>query len=828
MTKLSGFVRGLPEFWATCPIYAKGVELPPDKNGKVRTSDGKVPHVRWKKDHITPSQAAQIIESAPDCFKAIGVRTGPISRGLVILDVDKRLGALKRGWTGLEGAPFIESGRRNAGKYLFYVPEKMWDEVDDISHTGNNNQGHEVLWNRQGIIFGAYAHGGDYKFQGDVNSIPEAPAWLLADMKESFRRKEASKKTATDLLDRRSREEKIDFVKVCLSAIPPQGGEDHWVKIGMMIHSGLPDETGLDLWRQWSKQDTDYSEDWENGDPCEDRWSAGFKAGGGLTFGTLLYLAKEADPRGNRFKSEEGKRVKEWVMRIHAEADAEKDRYITPQQTFSSIREAVQDVYEMDNPAEQMVEMHFLAIKTAWKVEKLQEMYTAHQEFMAAEQQGEITLEDLQNMNLEREYLIPGVIPKGFTTLVYGPGGEGKSSAVWAITKHVASGTPFKVDGHLEPVEKGPVLIFNGDQPLPQLQEQLTEIDISQEDMRNVIIRNGFDLSQQGLFLDLMKKYTPSLVVIDSLTACSGSRAADENKSIYAAPLYWLVRNNGRLFHSTSIMIIHHANRQGGFRGSSSIRDSVDEVWSLRRLNEEERNAEIARGNKLPERSRVVTVEKSRQGRENKTLWLHKGLDETFSIEERAKELKRGESKDERPQEEKVHDFLRQNRGEAFTLKQICKGALGGDHSAFLPGIKTAVRRLCKKGLVEKAGVSGKSHLYRTLSLDRSLYVRGATPKLDTLTQEPLQEKGSECVSRRVSASVSNPVDTHETTEKPVSQPSQTVEQPSVSTSSDTLLDTLRDTLKDPSDTNGSDPSVSKVPRLPARMQHGPGMWNVS
>ena len=88
MTKLSGFVRGLPEFWATCPIYAKGVELPPDKNGKVRTSDGKVPHVRWKKDHITPSQAAQIIESAPDSPKAIGVHWGP-GRGLVILDVDK-------------------------------------------------------------------------------------------------------------------------------------------------------------------------------------------------------------------------------------------------------------------------------------------------------------------------------------------------------------------------------------------------------------------------------------------------------------------------------------------------------------------------------------------------------------------------------------------------------------------------------------------------------------------------------------------------------------------------------------------------------------------
>ena len=68
-------------------------------------------------------------------------------------------------------------------------------------------------------------------------------------------------------------------------------------------------------------------------------------------------------------------------------------------------------------------------------------------------------------------------------------------------------------------------------------------------------------------FIKLMQTYTPKLVVIDSLIGCSGGRAFDENKSDFAQPLYWLTRNNGVLFPRTTILIIHHANKNGGFQG---------------------------------------------------------------------------------------------------------------------------------------------------------------------------------------------------------------------------------------------------------------------
>ena len=133
-----------------------------------------------------------------------------------------------------------------------------------------------------------------------------------------------------------------------------------------------------------------------------------------------------------------------------------------------------------------------------------------------------------------------------------------------------------------------------------QMQDQLAEINIPEDAMRNVVIRNGFDLTQQGRFIDLMKKYKPSLVIIDSLVGCSGARAADENKSIYARPLYWITRNNGVTYPATTVMIIHHSNKQGGFRGTTAIRDAVDEVWALRKLSDEEQKLEIEAGSDDP------------------------------------------------------------------------------------------------------------------------------------------------------------------------------------------------------------------------------------
>ena len=148
--------------------------------------------------------------------------------------------------------------------------------------------------------------------------------------------------------------------------------------------------------------------------------------------------------------------------------------------------------------------------------------------------------------------------------------------------------------------------LLNGDQPLVQLKEQLQEVDFPVT--KDSMIQTDWQLQRYAQFIKLMKKHEPKLVVIDSLIGCSGGRAFDENKSDFATPLYWLTKNNGVLFPKATILIVHHANKNGGFRGTSAIRDAVDETWALRKPTDEERGVVGAH-------SRLITIEKSRSGR---------------------------------------------------------------------------------------------------------------------------------------------------------------------------------------------------------------------
>ena len=184
---------------------------------------------------------------------------------------DRNLSRLLKKWgKTLEGAPVVTSTKANAAKYLFRVPEALWGEVKGfgLSDTG---AGYEVLWGRQGLLYGAYpgssdgkAPAGFYGFEGDLEAIPEAPGWLLAEMKDHAGREVADggfikNRKALDFSDR-DPAEVAEIVQSALRVIPGQGAgsRDHWVKVGMAIHSELPTDLGLTLWAAWSAEDPEY------------------------------------------------------------------------------------------------------------------------------------------------------------------------------------------------------------------------------------------------------------------------------------------------------------------------------------------------------------------------------------------------------------------------------------------------------------------------------------------------------------------------------------------------------------------------------------------
>ena len=74
----------------------------------------------------------------------------------------------------------------------------------------------------------------------------------------------------------------------------------------------------------------------------------------------------------------------------------------------------------------------------------------------------------------------------------------------------------------------------------------------------------------------------------DTLSSASDA-GVDENKKEAAEPLYWLNTKNGVLWPACAIIIIHHDNKEGGYRGSTAIRAAVSEMWHVAEIPEDKR-----------------------------------------------------------------------------------------------------------------------------------------------------------------------------------------------------------------------------------------------
>ena len=675
------FANALIEGLVYAPIYKKNA---PMKSGRKAT--GKNPLEESYDRDFGPADVALALRRNPD-LQAVGLYTGIRGKGICILDVDKNLSRLQKIWgSSLDGAPKITSTKKNAAKYLIRIPENMWGEVKGHGLRKEDGGEYEILWGRrQGVIIGAYPGGryskpGEYTLNGSLENIPFAPDWLIAEMKAPP--KALQNRKDLDFSDR-SEDEIIQIIGDCLNVITHKGAgsRDQWIQIGMAIHSALPTDMGLNLWSHWSSQDADYADEWENCDdnetPCTTAWYS-FK-GSGVGLGTLIWLADREDPDRHRFQPD--------IAEIVKKAEAKQVQEI--RQTVLSFDEVVKRakaILGLDNPAEVNYKLNSLALQAGYRDQAAIEKIIVDQ--LAYEnQKGVFNAEQLMAMDIKREYLIPDVLPNPSVVLIYGAGGDGKSMSAWTIAKHVAGGIPFVVRGNLVPVKKGGVLILNGDQPLTSLQEQLEEVDYPIDG--NTRILTDWQLQRYAQFVQLMNDYKPSLVVIDSLIGCSGGKAFDENKSDFATPLYWLTRNNGNLFPKTTVLIIHHANKQGGFRGTSSIRDAVDETWSLSKPTEEQIHT-------VGQSSRLITIEKSRQGRSGTQLIMQMQDDLSFTVADHTPEV------DNDPTPASVTGRVLQKLRVVYpearsTASLVHDPLLNGKPAA----IRKSIQRLFKRGLIE-------------------------------------------------------------------------------------------------------------------------------
>jgi len=621
------FIPEIPLNWDTCPIYAKGVLLPKsDSNDPDTFAEGKSPYGKAWKHSLTVEDSALMIEREPETYKAIGVFTGQKSDGLVIFDVDRNLSAIKKKWgKDLDLAPRIVSPKKNAAKYLFIVPEDIRLEVSSLSHTAAGHEGWEVLWGGQGVIAGEYYTGeGEYKLEGDLTKVPTAPEWLLSRMKEQYKSKHKTVdiKYVDNRWSKRTREEKIAIISSCLSVIAYMGPDqaDYWWEIGAMINNELPDEDGLALWREWSKNDPDYAYAWDNGkDPCAARWYASWRNDGTtLNMGSLIRLADKKDPIRKRLEENGLKKLVEEIELIPLRFKEE----IPSGTDIIKSYEEIDKSPENENPAIRDQALHKLAIESKRKnAAEIERLIDAHEMYIRTDGQKPKGPEELDDTPFE--YLIPGLLPKPWTLLLHADGGTGKTAMCQTIAKHIGHGKPFNVYGGLVNVPVGKILWLNGDQNERILRRQLNLVGC----VNNVKVVTEWDMQWYARFKSMQKKSKYDLVVIDSLDGCNDSNPYEENRREFALPIKKLVRRNGQDFPACSIIIIHHNTKEGKFRGTSAIKNAVDETWNMRKLDAREA-AELSIG----PMSRLITVEKSREDREGNRMVFTLLPDYTYSI----------------------------------------------------------------------------------------------------------------------------------------------------------------------------------------------------
>ena len=694
------FVAELPEGFAYAPIYVKDSKL---QSGKV--SKGKTPLEKSHHSVLTPADVALQIHRKPETFRAVGVFTGARSKGLVILDVDRNLSKLLKKWGDtLEGAPKVTSTKANAAKYLYYVPEALWGEVSGfgLSDTG---AGYEVLWGRQGLLYGAYPGSSDgkgaegfYGFEGDLEAIPEAPAWLLAEMKDHAGKGPADggfikNRKALDFSDR-APEEVAEIIQSALRVIPGQGGgsRDHWIKVGMAIHSELPTDLGLALWSAWSADDPEFADDWTDGNPCEDAWKS-FKRGS-VSLGTLFWLADQQLP-GRLWLSEDLRRVV---------TDAEADNVTRIRQVslpFAEVIRRGKEIQQLKNSAEGSHLMNVLSLEAGYRdAGAVERLLISQLQFEQGD--GDMDIGDLLDKDIKLDYLIPDLLPMPGLVMIHGAGGDGKSMTAWTLAKHVARGLPFSIRGEEVPVRQGKVLILNGDQSEVQIKQQMQDLELGHGDPIRIVM--GWDMNWYWRFKQLVELHQPALVIIDSITGCSRGSAFDENRKEFASPLYWLANNNGRVFPACTILVVHHSNKTGGFRGTTALRDACDEVWSLRKPSDKEME-------RVGFSSRLVTVDKSRAGRGGSKLLLKMLEDLTFELRDYV------EITTESAEPASIVDrVLQRLRSAAKTNEGRTREELNSDPicGGSVMGIKKALQRLEARGLVSSTEEPSEKRTGRT------------------------------------------------------------------------------------------------------------------
>lgn len=178
-----------------------------------------------------------------------------------------------------------------------------------------------------------------------------------------------------------------------------------------------------------------------------------------------------------------------------------------------------------------------------------------------------------------RKWTIAGILPESSVMLLAAAPGTGKSTLLYNWALRVATGTSWSG----RRCKKGKALIIQCDEPVVDAAEKLQIIGYGESSLNenDIGFVERWRFSNIPQLVEKIKKDRPQLVMIDSLTACLAGMDVDLIRSDAGNCIYELrdIANQ----YNCSIVILHHLNKSGGIRDSSSFEANVSEVVKLYR-----------------------------------------------------------------------------------------------------------------------------------------------------------------------------------------------------------------------------------------------------
>lgn len=182
---------------------------------------------------------------------------------------------------------------------------------------------------------------------------------------------------------------------------------------------------------------------------------------------------------------------------------------------------------------------------------------------------------EISRLEIKVDWIVKNLIPKESITLLHSIGGVGKSYLMYGIAQAVADGSPFfGLD-----VMNMNVYYIDFENPLPEIVDRMKKMGGSENlkiwHLGHDPMPIRFDSNEWKIYKD----FPPGLFIIDSLRS---SHLLEENSSKDAS--FIMARHKEIRALGNTIILIHHENKIGGYRGSTAWFDLSDHILKFSRV----------------------------------------------------------------------------------------------------------------------------------------------------------------------------------------------------------------------------------------------------